>query len=501
VEYAPEPWFAGGDSFQFQANDGGVAPDGGDSNVATLSITIGELQRVHGFSLDTNPGWDTQGQWQWGLPTGGGSYAGDPTGGYTGAYVYGYNLQGDYGLNIPVNFLTTTALDCSDLTDSELRFRRWLGIEPAAYDHATVQVSNDGTNWTTVWNHVGDAISESSWSLQTYDIAATADGRPQVFIRWGMGPTDGYVTYPGWNIDDIEIWAVRPLSDCNGNGTPDYQDIGSQASPDCNSNGVPDECDIDPLDPDGNGQVSPDSQPNGIPDECEFLPVDPPVAPDGEAGFKKNRYISFISANPGRQSAMRVTLSTLPTEFSAHEGTHVWVSFPVEICENSGQAEPPPGGCGYASGASELSFESANLQTTQYCHDFGSVGLLHVTGCEIVPGATYTVQAIDCAVDPGIETNYSAPLTINTSVGGDICGSYDVANDRWSEPDGSVDIVFDVTACIEKFKNAIGAPIKPRADIAPTVPEWKVNVTSDVTRIIDALGGASYPFSGPGSCP
>ncbi len=39
---------------------------------------------------------------------------------------------------------------------------------------------------------------------------------------------------------------------------------------DCNENAVPDECDIDPLDPDGDGLVSEDCNANGLPDECEI---------------------------------------------------------------------------------------------------------------------------------------------------------------------------------------------------------------------------------------
>jgi hypothetical protein len=50
--------------------------------------------------------------------------------------------------------------------------------------------------------------------------------------------------------------------DCNGNGVPDDCDIGSGTSQDCNGNGVPDECDI-------TAGTSQDCNANGIPDECE----------------------------------------------------------------------------------------------------------------------------------------------------------------------------------------------------------------------------------------
>jgi len=230
-------------------------------------------------------------------------------------------------------------------------------------------------------------------------------------------------------------------------------------------------------------------------------PAPPPTKPDGEAVYDKNRYISMVPGNPGLQTALRVTLTSLPSEFSIYEGTQVWVGEPVEICENSGQSTPPPEGCGpaWVPGGPALTMWSANLQATQYCQDFGSVGLLHVTDCEIVPGAIYTVQAIDCTCDPGNEASYSDPLLISTSPWGNICGPWDV--DHWSPPDTSVDVTVDVTACLEKFKNAFGAPIKARADVDPNTVDWKVNISTDVTQILDAFKGQLYPFAGPGTCP
>jgi len=232
-------------------------------------------------------------------------------------------------------------------------------------------------------------------------------------------------------------------------------------------------------------------------DTCLFMPT----TPDGEAGYDKNRYISFLPGNPGELTALRVTLTTMPPEFAAHQGTQVWVGEPIEVCENSGQSTPPPEGCGpaWVPGGPALTMQSANLQATQYCHDFGSVGLMHVTDCQVVPSATYEVQAIDCATDPGNEANYSTPLTINTSMWGDICNTYD--GTHWTAPNGTIDVTLDVTACLEKFKNAFGAPIKARADVDGNTPEWKVNVSTDVTRILDAFKGQPYPFAGPGSCP
>ncbi|MCK4659394.1 MAG: S8 family serine peptidase [Phycisphaerae bacterium] len=229
VGYAPHPCHRTEDGFMFKANDGGVEPEGGDSNNATVSISIiveaSSPRMLLSFPLDNDPGWTTQSLWAFGAPTGEGSHDGDPDCGYTGPNVYGYNLSGDYEDNLPVAHLTTTALDCSHQFDTELRFRRWLAIE--RYDRASVEVSADGVGWIPVWgNPTGSNISESSWSLQQFEIASVADGEDTVYIRWGMGPTDALVHYPGWNIDDIEIWGVSvPVGDFNGDsvlGLEDY---------------------------------------------------------------------------------------------------------------------------------------------------------------------------------------------------------------------------------------------------------------------------------------
>ncbi|MHC4497997.1 MAG: BACON domain-containing protein, partial [Planctomycetota bacterium] len=155
------------------------------------------------FPLDTDPGWSTQGQWAFGIPLGGGSHCSDPTSGYTGTNVYGYNLAGDYTNNMPAYRLTTTALNCSGYENVTLTFWRWLGVESATFDHATVEVSNDGSNWSTVWSHIGSGFCDGAWIECIYDISAVADEEPTVYVRWTMGPTDSSVTYPGWNIDDI----------------------------------------------------------------------------------------------------------------------------------------------------------------------------------------------------------------------------------------------------------------------------------------------------------
>ncbi|MHC4697724.1 MAG: C25 family cysteine peptidase, partial [Planctomycetota bacterium] len=285
------------------------------------AAAVGTFRTITHDDFDTDPGWSTEGEWAFGQPAGwGGEYgAPDPTGGYTGRYVYGYNLDGDYPNNLPETHLTSTAIDCTGWFNVHLKFWRWLGVEGKAYDHAYVRVSADGDQWTTVWENDG-LTTDYSWTEIDLDISAVADDHPTVYLRWTMGETDAGWRCCGWNIDDVELRVfgcmgeptcydgmqnqgegridcggpcplcdcasdnecddgefcsgvetcdafgvcVRTvMMDCNGNDTEDSCDLDAGTSEDCNFNSIPDECDV------GDG-TSLDCQPNSVPDECDI---------------------------------------------------------------------------------------------------------------------------------------------------------------------------------------------------------------------------------------
>jgi hypothetical protein len=183
-----------------------VAVPGTDS---WQEFAVGEqdFDIAYEWTMDSDPGWSAEGGWAYGVPTGSGGAHGfpDPTSGYTGAAVYGYNLAGDYPDNIySPQYLTAGPIDCSGLSGLHLRFQRWLGVETYLFDEATLEVSNDGINWETLWANSGE-VTDSEWTAVRYPISSVADGQPTVYIRWGMGPTDPSWTYCGWNIDDVQI--------------------------------------------------------------------------------------------------------------------------------------------------------------------------------------------------------------------------------------------------------------------------------------------------------
>jgi aminopeptidase YwaD len=213
-----------------QAVGGTVYKEPPDAPSTYYSTVAGYgLSEFYQNSLSTNPGWATEGQWTFGHPTGGGSHNHDPSNGYTGSNVYGYNLSGDYPNNMPVYYLTTTPINCTGRYGIKLDFYRWLGVESDSnYDKATIQASNNGTTWTTIWQAVdtGGAVSDSSWQHVIYDVSSVANNQAAVRIRWGMGPSDTYVTYPGWNIDDVKLTTLLCAPECGGPPDGDMNDDG-----------------------------------------------------------------------------------------------------------------------------------------------------------------------------------------------------------------------------------------------------------------------------------
>jgi len=178
-------------------------------NSRQVVLKIGYPRAVRRFSLDEDPGWSLEGDWAYGRPTGQGGTFGnpDPTSGYSGDRVFGNNLNGDYSYDTSARHLTSQAIDCSDLSDVTVKFRRWLGVNTPQLAEAAFSVSSDGVVFTPVWTNL-DRITDAAWTAQEYTIADLADGEPAVYLRWTLGPTSGTGQFCGWNLDDITVWAL-----------------------------------------------------------------------------------------------------------------------------------------------------------------------------------------------------------------------------------------------------------------------------------------------------
>ncbi|MBU0717048.1 MAG: hypothetical protein KJ749_02270 [Planctomycetes bacterium] len=461
-----------GNAYRASVHFTNTSDHGGDcTRVVTLIVGNPVLQ--YQWVFDADPQWTTEADWAFGEPTGGGGANGypDPTSGHTGTDVYGYNLNGDYPDGLSEKHLTSASIDCQGLYGVHVRFWRWLGVESPEYDHAYVRASNDGVNWTTVWQNDAET-TDSSWIQMDLDISSIADDHPAVQLRWTMGSTDGGWTYCGWNIDDVEIWGVLGDVDCNANGIPDACDLdcGAPGGPcdvpdcggaeDCNGNATPDECDI-------SQGTSLDSNGNGIPDECE---VAPPLVADAPHDTPKNRYLSFNPNNTGTEVAFAVEL-TASADFPASVGAVGWVGEP----DVTGMARLVSG-----------PFYSDSWPT-----------VVHVGDCAVVPVATYEVRA---TID-GI--NFTEPLQVATilrpgvSAWGDVVGS--LVASEWTGPNGVVNFD-DVVAAVQFFTSATTAPPLTWVDIEPEVPDAILNF-ADIMQMVLAFQGEPYPYRAPADCP
>jgi hypothetical protein len=546
--------------FYVSAQGGGgstiVAPAGAPGSV--YSAVVGVFRTVMQEPLDSDPFWSAEAGWAFGQPTGGGGEYGapDPTSGYTGLNVYGYNLNGDYPNGLGEVHLTSTALDCTGLSNVHLRFWRWLGVEGKAYDRAFVRASTDGMHWTNVWANDGLTL-DYAWTPMDIDISAVADDQPAVYLRWTMGPSDGAWHCCGWNIDDIELSVFECRDgpacddgiqnqgeeriDCGGpcdpcaclsdetcedgdvcNGADVCDAFGTcvhVADADCNENEVEDACDIDPADPDADGSVSDDLDENGVPDECECFESSAPQ-PDrlvlpGSPVSRKVRYLSFEAGDPGRSQAVRVTFADLPAPYTDWEGVRLWVQQPERHCENCGQKwvpepdNPPDYGCASSGGIEPPWYWVADLGCEPCWMDWSTYGVVHVSNEGIVPEALYAFQVLDDTCWVSMEGSYSEALMLSSSTWADAVSN--CTTFPCGPPDGVTGIV-DVTAVLDKWKNLPGNIQEVRADFEGSpagdhrVPDRYIGIT-DVTFCLGAFLGETYPGPGfpppspPPSCP
>jgi len=194
--------------WELRVDNSSAVTTGDDNNF--FGVWAADITPPYFWDLSTNPGWTISGgEWAYGTPSG---FNNDPSSGYTGSNVYGYdiNSNGLYENNIPEYFLTTSAIDCSNLSNVQLRFWRWLGVNASTGDNAYIRVSNNGSTWTQVWRNPGSTLTDTSWTQVTYDISAVADGQSTVYVRWVMGTTNTTFRSFGWNIDDVEILGDDP---------------------------------------------------------------------------------------------------------------------------------------------------------------------------------------------------------------------------------------------------------------------------------------------------
>ena len=178
----------------------GVSMDGIDYNLSGLRI----LPMSHEWDFEGSvQGWslNSAGGWTHGYDTSLGAINGVHSG---SSAIYTYNGNYPNRMGGPY-WATSPVIDCSSCSGSwDLKFWKRLGIESSSYDRAYVAVKSS-SGWVNVYSNPRSTVNDGSYSQSTYDISTHVAGNSAFQVRFGLGSTDGSVTYTGWNIDDVII--------------------------------------------------------------------------------------------------------------------------------------------------------------------------------------------------------------------------------------------------------------------------------------------------------
>ena len=181
---------------------------------------VGHVEPIYCTDFETDPaadGWThglTSGtqqegadDWQWGIPYGKAG-SGDPREAYSGDNVYGNDLgdaeyNGQYQPD-KVNYALSPAITITDYDVVRLQYRRWLNIEDAFFDRASIY-ADDVPVWqnldSMMGNDSGTHHTDREWRFHDVYVSEHAlDGTLQ--LKWELS-SDGGLELGGWTVDDV----------------------------------------------------------------------------------------------------------------------------------------------------------------------------------------------------------------------------------------------------------------------------------------------------------
>jgi MYXO-CTERM domain-containing protein len=213
-------------------------------------LYVGEVIELYCTDFESDPfadGWthgrggepNSDSEWQWGPPLGTPG-SGDPSVAFSGDNVLGVDLgsgDGDYEPNI-VNFAQSPTIDVGDYSDVRLHYRRWLNVEDAFYDQASIY-ANGELAYRNLDSMMGEASSthhrDSSWRFHGVPVSThIRDGA--LTLRFEQA-TDGGLEFGGWTVDNVCVVAVAGSICGDGNLTG-----AEQCDEGASNDDVPDAC-------------------------------------------------------------------------------------------------------------------------------------------------------------------------------------------------------------------------------------------------------------------
>jgi hypothetical protein len=249
VIYTPFACYTGSDNFQFMASDGGFPPTGGDSNIATVSITV----QVPSPKVIYETYFDTGLPAGWTIIDGGNStetWRSDNPRHRSSTYWTGVFMIVDsrYAGSFDMDEqLITQSIDCTGLTNVTLRFKHY--FHHSSTEIGDVDIRVNGGAWQNMARYQG---AEYTGLVELAPSGFGADGAAGVQIRWRYYNAN-YDWY--WGIDDVQIIAtalsqMSLVGDFDSDCDVDYDDLAIFTDAWLRSSGQPNwnaSCDISPL--------------------------------------------------------------------------------------------------------------------------------------------------------------------------------------------------------------------------------------------------------------
>ena len=201
--------------FRAETTDGFVAtfPEDGASSPITASV-VSEIIPLFVDNAETDTGWSvsgdaSDGQWDRGVPLGGGDRADPPTD-FDGSGSAWLTDRADDNTDVDngTTILTSPALDATD-GNTTLSFALWYNNagNNAVDDSMSVQLTNtNGSNWNTVLTlGPGDPGTGGGWIVYEFDLDSIfASPSDKVRLRFNVSDTgDGSIVEAG--VDDIRL--------------------------------------------------------------------------------------------------------------------------------------------------------------------------------------------------------------------------------------------------------------------------------------------------------
>ncbi|MDQ3365716.1 MAG: hypothetical protein M3680_09850, partial [Myxococcota bacterium] len=207
-------------------------------------LFVGPAAEIWCERLDANPMWEQTGatEWDYGIAKPVNAAAGDPPTPYAGPGMLGTDLLGDgrYRPDIMTTIMTPP-IDTSAYGEVHLQFRRWLTIEDAALDVATIRVTDGGSS-TQLWSNATATARtldhiDREWRFVDLELPANPTG--PVSISWTLA-TDPTRELGGWNLDEICLVGLAKRAICGDAIVDDGEDCddgnldgGDACSPSC----------------------------------------------------------------------------------------------------------------------------------------------------------------------------------------------------------------------------------------------------------------------------